>query len=98
VIIDRTPGETLSPRAKALEVEAATARAPGYQLLSFTSGALHGRPALIWAFVLSGTSPDARVDIFENFGGSGYAVLAEGSTVAQALPLARGVAASLDPR
>jgi serine/threonine protein kinase len=99
VLIDRTPGEMVSPRSKALEVEAATARAAGYQRLAFASLTLHGRPALIWEFMLSGGAGNGvRVDIFENFGGSGYAVLSEGRTLAQALPVARGVAGSLVPR
>jgi serine/threonine protein kinase len=98
IIIDRSPGEGLTPRAKALAVESATARTPGYRQVAFFSTTLRGRPVLVWEFMLTGQPGGARVDIFEHLNGSGYAVLGEAQALEDVLSITRQVAASVAPR
>ncbi len=98
IIIDRIPGESLAPRAKALAVEGATARTPGYRLVALSSATLRGRPAEVWEFMLPDQPRGARVDIFEHLGGSGYAVLGEAPALADIRSVTQAVAASLVPR
>jgi serine/threonine protein kinase len=98
IIVDRSPGDALTPRAKGLSVESATAPTPGYRRVAFFSTTLRGRQALVWEFVLTGQQRGARVDIFQHLGGSGYAVLGEAPTLASILSVTQRVAASLAPR
>jgi serine/threonine protein kinase len=98
IIVDRSPGETLTPHAKGVAVESATARTPGYRRVVFFSTTLGGRQALVWEFLLTGQPAGARVDIFQNLGRSGYAVLGEAPTLRSIVPVTQRVAASLAPR
>ncbi len=98
IIIDRSPGEALTPRAKSLAVESATARTPGYRRVALFPTTVRGRQAAVWEFFLPGQAGGARVDIFQRLGGSGYAVLGAAPTLAAILPVTQRVAASLLPR
>jgi serine/threonine protein kinase len=98
IIIDRTPGEPLSPRAKALAVQSATSQSSGYRLVSLSSTTLRGRPAEVWDFVLAGAPRGARVDVFQHLNGSGYAVLGEADSTAAIKSVTEAVAASLRPK
>ncbi|MDQ6819225.1 MAG: serine/threonine protein kinase [Actinomycetota bacterium] len=98
IVIDRTPGESLSPRAKALTVEGATSQSAGYRPVSLSSTTLRGRPAEVWEFMLAGQPRGARVDVFQDLNGSGYAVLGEAQSIADIKSVTQAVAASLLPR
>jgi hypothetical protein len=99
VIVDRNPGNTAAPFVSAKGVEASTAaHTPGYRLLSLTETTLAGRAAAIWRFTLPGQGPSARVDVFEQLGDNGYAVLGEGPDLAVIMPIALTAARSLQAR
>src|SRR5205823_12865460 len=63
LIIDRSPGEPLTPAAKQQAVERATAATTrGYRRISVSATTVAGRRAVTWEFVLP---QGARVDLFE---------------------------------
>jgi serine/threonine protein kinase len=92
VLIDRTPGTPLDPRAEAQGVETATARTAGYGRIAFQRVPLGGRPGFRWVFDLPS---GRRVDFFTNTGGGRFAVLGDGPDFAGAFRAARLVATSL---
>jgi serine/threonine protein kinase len=98
VIIDRSPSETLGLQPWATGVQSATAQTPGYQLTSLGPETVGSRPAVVWRFALQSSPYPDRVDIFQQFGAGGYAVLGEGRTFSQVAEIAVAVARSLQPR
>jgi serine/threonine-protein kinase len=96
LIIDRTPGESLTPAAKALSVEQATARTtPGYRRLAFYPQVVGGRRAFVWEFTQPGS---ARIDVFEHIGSSGFAVLGSAANLSQVAAVTLAVAESIHAR
>jgi Protein kinase domain len=95
VIIDRSPGDNADPAVKASGIERlVAARTSGYRRVSFGRTRLAGHSAFVWKF-LQTPQPPARIDVFEQLGGSGYAVLGEARTLDQVTPVALAVARSL---
>ena len=95
VIIDRSPGDNTDPAMKASGIERlVAARTSGYRRVSFGAARLAGRSAFVWKF-LQAPQPPARIDVFEQLGSSGYAVLGEAPTLGQVTPIALAVARSL---
>jgi hypothetical protein len=98
LIIDRSPSETLGLQRWATGVQNATSQTPGYQLISLGPGAVGSRPAVVWRFAIASSPRPDRVDIFQQFGAGGYAVLSEGRGFTQVARIALAVARSLQPR
>src|SRR5262249_49701700 len=98
VIIDRSPSETLGLQPWATSVQSATSQTTGYQLISLGPETVGSRPAVVWRFAITSSPYPDRVDIFQQFGAGGYAVLGEGRTFSQVAPIAVAVARSLRPR
>ncbi|MEX2196224.1 MAG: protein kinase [Thermoleophilaceae bacterium] len=99
VSIDRSPGETTDPADKAAEVERALRGSPGYERISFEPVTIAGEPAFEWTFFTDdGGTRERRIDLFLNRGGDSYAVLGGGADFGLALPAARRVAGSIEPR
>jgi serine/threonine protein kinase len=97
VIVDRTPGERADPAAKARAVEReVAAQTPGYKRIAFAPAPLADRSVFVWKF-LQAPPPPARIDVFEQVGDSGFAVLGEAQTLDQITPTALAVAQSLKP-
>ncbi len=96
VVVDRNPGNDATPLASAEGVAAATAaKTPGYRRVSLSATSVAGRSAAIWKFMLPVQVPDARVDVFEQIGDNGYAVLGEGPDLSSITPIDLAVAGSL---
>jgi hypothetical protein len=98
VIIDRSPSEPLGLQPWATGVQNATSQTPGYQLISLGPGAVGSRPAVVWRFAIASSPRPDRVDIFQQFGAGGYAVLSEGRGFTRVARIALAVARSLQPR
>jgi hypothetical protein len=98
VIIDRSPRETLGLQPWATGVQNATSETTGYQLISLGPETVGSRPAVVWRFAIASSPYPDRVDIFQQFGAGGYAVLSEGRTFARVGRIAVAVATSLRPR
>jgi hypothetical protein len=98
VIIDRDPGEAQPPSTWANSVEQETSGTAGYAEVSFSPATISGRQAEVWKFRLRNDSPSAQVDVFQQLGSNGFAVLGEAATSSAATRIALAVAASLSPR
>jgi hypothetical protein len=96
LIVDRVPGDTMTPEARAISVSQSTARTPGYVLLSLAPVTLGGRSAFTWSFQLTSEPLPERFDVFQRLGTSSYAVLAEGPAPTEVPRLALTVARSLE--
>lgn len=98
VVIDRVPGETLSPAEKARELQRRVApKTPGYRLLSFRPTRLGRHRGFEWIFE-QGLLPQRRVDYFLRMGGDGYAVLGAGGEPRDLQRITARIAASVRPR
>jgi serine/threonine protein kinase len=98
VIIDRDPGEAQPPSTWAKSVEQETSGTAGYAEVSFSPATISGRQAEVWKFRLDNDSPSAQVDVFQQLGSNGFAVLGQAATSSAATRIALAVAASLSPR
>jgi hypothetical protein len=98
VIIDRSPSEPLGLQPWAAGVQNATSHTAGYQLVSLGPETVGSRPAVVWRFAIPSSPYPDRVDIFQQFGTAGYAVLSEGRGFTQVARIAEAVATSLHPR
>jgi serine/threonine protein kinase len=92
--IDHSPGQSADPETSATQVEADTAKTPGYKRLSFESTTLGGRDAFEWTFQIGS---DRKIDIFLTAGGDGFAVLGKGPDFESVIGQARHVAGSIQP-
>jgi hypothetical protein len=95
LIVDRTPGDRLSPAARAAAVTQATSQTPGYALISLRAATIGGRPAEVWTFRLPGGE---RVDVFVRVGNDGFAVLGEAPLATSVAPAVFAAAKSLRAR
>lgn len=98
VLVDRTPGGWSSVTRKAREVEAVTARSPGYRRVRFRTTALAGRPGFAWTFAIGRGPAAQRVDYFRAEGSDGYAILGTGRPSPSVAAAARLVASSIRAR
>jgi serine/threonine protein kinase len=98
VIIDRDPGEAQPPSTWAKSVEQGTSATAGYSFVSFSPATIDGRQAVVWKFLLRNDSPSAQVDVFQQLGSNGFAVLGQAGTISAATRNALAVAASLSLR
>jgi hypothetical protein len=99
ISIDRTPGATLAPEAAGLGVRQQTiAQTPSYEAVRTYSTTLAGRPAFVWQFLITAQTDGAFIDIFQNAGGNGFAVLGQGPSEQAIAPVALAAAASLEAR
>jgi hypothetical protein len=98
VIIDRSPSETLGLQPWATGVQNATSQTTGYQHISLGPETFGSRAAVIWRFAIRSSPYPDRVDIFQQVGAGGYAVLSEGRTFTQVARTAVAVATSLHSR
>jgi hypothetical protein len=94
VKVDYSPAQTAAPAAKALQVEAATSRTPGYRRISFGPTTVNGHAAFAWDFTVADADP-RRADLFVRAASGDFAVLAHGSAFPRARLAARAIAASL---
>lgn len=99
LLIDRTPGLAQTPAEARDGVMAATERqTPGYRQNLLADATVAGRDAAVWEFTVVGSGAPARIDVFLNAGGSGYAVYGQGPTMDTIASITLAVAQSLQPR
>ena len=97
LIVDRTPGDTMTPRGRAIDVSNATERRThDYVLVGLAPATVAGRSAFTWAFTIPSAPLPASFDVFQRLGTSGYAVLVQGTDARSIADVALAVAGSLE--
>lgn len=97
VRVDRSPGQTPDPAAKAGGLEAGEKGAPGYQEIHFRAITLNGQQAFEWTFKVPDSTSPEKVDYFRNVGSDGFAVLGGGTDFASAQRVALVIVGTLRP-